>query len=356
MKCLELHSKKKENLVMRLPSYEPVSVLGRFVIISIIAVLVLHFISYVTHIPAKDDIKIPLVIYVVVILAFNVAAELQIILDNILERFLPVPKKIKLRLFLQITVGILFLYFAHRAIMYFIDPKLGIGESRSGVIMGMVTGLVFVQMVANSLTIARFTQKWFDTQEQIAEMKREKLRMDYNSLQDQLNPHFLFNNLSVLKSLIIYNPDVAVEFTENFTDVYRYVLQSKEKRLVKLGEELDFMKAYCALHKERLGEGLNVTTHVENDNKDREIAPLTGQLLIENAIKHNITSRETPLRIKVYLEGDYLVVSNSLNRREASYSTKTGLRNLVRRYEILTEKEIVVQYDENWFEVKVPLL
>ncbi len=356
MKCIDLHSKKKQKLVTRLPSYGPVNILVRFAIFSIIAVFVLHFISYVTHIPTQEDIKIPLVIYVVVIVAFNVAAELQIVLDNILERFLPVPKKIKLRLFLQVTVGILFLYFAHRAIMYFIDPKLGIGESRSGVIMGMITGLLFVQMVGNSLTIARFTQKWLDSQEQIAEMKREKLRMDYNSLQDQLNPHFLFNNLSVLKSLIIYDPDVAVEFTENFTDVYRYVLQSKDKRLVKLGEELDFMKAYCALHKERLGEGINVESLVPGNVFDKDIAPLTGQLLIENAIKHNITSREAPLIIKVYVEDDYLVVANSLNRREASYSTKTGLKNLVRRYEILTEREMVVQYDENRFEVKVPLL
>ncbi|WP_319499789.1 histidine kinase [uncultured Draconibacterium sp.] len=356
MKCLELHSKKKPTLATRLPSYEPVSILGRFIIISIIAVLVLHFISYVTHIPEEEDVKIPLVIYVVVILAFNFAAEIQIVLDNILERFLPVPKKIKLRLFLQISVGILFLIFAHRIIMYFIDPKLGIGESRSGVIMGMITGLVFVQMVANSLTIARFAQKWFDSQEQIAEMKREKLRMDYNSLQDQLNPHFLFNNLSVLKSLIIYNPEVAVEFTENFTDVYRYVLQSKDKRLVKLADELDFMKAYFALHKERLGEGINIENQVPGTILDKEIAPLTGQLLIENAIKHNITSRETPLVIKVFVEDDNLVVSNSLNLRDASYSTKTGLKNLVKRYEILTEKEIVVQYDEKCFEVKVPLL
>lgn len=356
MKFLQIHNAKKKNLVTRLPSYEPVSMLGRFIIISIIAVFVLQFISYVTHIPTEEVVPIPRVIYVVVILAFNAAAELQIVLDNILERILPVPKKIKLRLFLQISVGILFIIFAHRVIMSFIDPKLGIGESRSGVIVGMVSGLVFVQMVANSLTIARFTQKWFDSQEQIAEMKREKLRMDYNSLQDQLNPHFLFNNLSVLKSLIIYDPEVAVEFTENFTDVYRYVLQSKDKRLVKLADELAFMKAYYALHKERLGEGINFESLVPANILDKEIAPLTGQLLIENAIKHNIASRETPLEIKLKTEGGYLVVSNTLNRRTASYSTKTGLKNLVKRYEILTEKEIIVQYDEYWFVVKVPLL
>lgn len=187
-------------------------------------------------------------------------------------------------------------------------------------------------------------------------MKREKLEMDYNSLQDQLNPHFLFNNLSVLKSLIIYNPEVAVGFTENFTDVYRYVLQSKNKRLVKLKEEFDFMKAYYALHKERLGEGLLLEYDISQEELDKEIAPLTVQLLIENAIKHNIVCKETPLKLRVVVGNDHLIVINNLNLRTASYSTKTGLGNLVRRYEMLTDKEVVIQYNEEMFEVKVPLL
>jgi len=356
MNLLKLHSKKKESLVFRLPSYEPLSVIGRFFIISLIAVLILHLIAYVTQLPPEFDRKIPFVIYLVVILAFNAAMELQIVLDNILERFLPVPKKMELRLFLQIGVGILFLLLAHRAIMYFVDPKLTLDESRPGVILGMAAGLIFVQMAANSLTLARFTQKWLNSQEVIAEMKRDKLQMDYNMLQDQLNPHFLFNNLSVLKSLIIYDPDAAVEFTENFTDVYRYVLQSQNKRLVKLSEEFEFMKAYYALHKERLGDGIVVEKIIPDDSFDKEIAPLTGQLLIENAVKHNIASKETPLKISVSVENDYLVVANNINLRTTSYSTKTGLKNLVKRYEMLTEKEIVVQYDEVHFEVNVPLL
>ena len=116
---------------------------------------------------------------------------MQIVLDNILERFLPVPNKMKLRLFLQVSVGFLFLIVAHRVIMYFIEPKLTQEVSRPGVILGMAAGLIFVQMVANSLTLARFTRKWLSSQEVIDKMKREKLEMDYNSLQDQLNPHFV---------------------------------------------------------------------------------------------------------------------------------------------------------------------
>ncbi|WP_167605913.1 sensor histidine kinase [Maribellus sediminis] len=356
MKCLQLHSKKKDDLFLRLPGYEPLSIIIRFVITSIIAFGVLRFIVAITDVPPEIDERIPFVIYVVVVLAFNLAVELQIVLDNVLERFLPVPTRIKLRLFLQISVGILFLVAAHRVIMFFVDPKLTLEESRPGVILGMAAGLIFVQMVANSLTLARLTQKWVNLQETIAEMKREKLQMDYNMLQDQLNPHFLFNNLSVLKSLIIYDPDVAVEFTENFTDVYRYVLQSRNKRLVKLSEEFEFMKAYYALHKERLGDGIAVETNVPKGILDKEIAPLTGQLLIENAVKHNITSKETPLKISVTVEDNYLVVSNNMNLRTTSYSTKTGLKNLFKRYEMLTEREIVVQYDKERFEVKVPLL
>lgn len=356
MKCLQLNSKKKDDLILRLPGYEPLSIVIRFVLTSIIAFGVLHFIAAITDVPPEIDDRIPFVIYVVVLLAFNLAVELQIVLDNVLERFLPVPTKIKLRLFLQIGVGILFLVAAHRVIMFFVEPKLTLEESRPAVILGMAAGLIFVQMVANSLTLARLTQKWVNLQETIAEMKREKLQMDYNMLQDQLNPHFLFNNLSVLKSLIIYDPDVAVEFTENFTDVYRYVLQSRNKRLVKLSEEFEFMKAYYALHKERLGDGIAVETNVPKGILEREIAPLTGQLLIENAVKHNIASKKTPLKISVTVEDNYLVVSNNMNLRTTSYSTKTGLKNLFKRYEMLTEREIVVQYNEERFEVKVPLL
>jgi sensor histidine kinase YesM len=355
LKCLDLHSKKRQALATRLPSYKPLSILFRFAVISVIAVGILHLL--ISILPKPDNyIGIPAIIYVSIILGFNVAAEVQILLDNILERFLPVPKKIKLRIVIQISLGLLTLVSMHSVLMHLIDPQMLVAESEPGIFMGILAGLVFVQVIANSLTIARLTQKWIDTQDEIAEMKREKLRMDYNSLQDQLNPHFLFNNLSVLKSLIIYDKDAAVSFTENFTDVYRYVLQSKDKRLVKFSDELEFIESYIGLHKERLGDGLQVESTISKEAIDKEIAPLTLQLLFENAIKHNVTSRETPLKIVIDSDSEYLTVTNTLNLRDSSYSTKTGLKNLVKRYEMLTSKEIVVQHNDDVFEVKVPLL
>uniref|UniRef100_UPI003217B3AC sensor histidine kinase n=1 Tax=uncultured Draconibacterium sp. TaxID=1573823 RepID=UPI003217B3AC len=355
MKCLDIHSKKKQALAMRLPSYKPLSILLRFIYVSLIAVGVLNLIEYVVG-SYQDSIKPDYFYYVLIIVSFNVVAEFQIILDNILERFLPVPDKIRLRVAIQFVFGLFVLVMVMKITMFFIEPGL-LGEStKPSVFMGLIMGLLFVQMTASSLAVARFTQKWVDSQEQIAEMKREKLRMDYNSLQDQLNPHFLFNNLSVLKSLIIYDQEAALQFTENFTDVYRYVLQSKDKRLVKLNDELDFIKSYIGLHKERLGTGLEVESSILEEDGEKEIAPLTLQLLVENAIKHNVTSRENPLKIFIDTDSRLLTVSNSLNLRASSYSTETGLKNLVKRYEMLTSNEIVVQYDDERFEVKVPLL
>lgn len=355
MRCLDLHNRKKQALAVRLPSYKPLNILVRFVIVSIIAVGILHLIDYVIG-PDENNEKSIYFYYLIMILAFNIASEFQILLDNILERFLPIPEKLRLRIFLQIVFSFIFLYVALHVLMLIMAPEMDDDGGRPGLFMGLISGLLFVQFLANGLILARTTQKLLDSQEQIAAMKREKLEMSYNSLQDQLNPHFLFNNLSVLKSLIIYDQDAAVEFTENFTDVYRYVLQSRDKKLVKFKDELEFIEAFGALHKERLGEGLNAKVSIKKEDLDKEIAPLTMQLLIENAIKHNIASRETPLLLEIYVKDNCLVIANSLNRKEASYSTKTGLKNLMKRYEMLTDREIVVQHNDEKFEVKVPLL
>lgn len=355
MKCIDLNSKKKQALAVRLPSYKPLNVVVRFVIVSIIAVGLLHLIDFVVG-PDQNNEKPISFYYIIMILGFNFASEFQIILDNVLERFLPIPEKVKIRVFIQVFSSLAFLYVALHVLMLLLEPEMDDQSSKPGLFMGLMSGLLFVQFLANGLILARTTQKLLSSQEQIAEMRREKLEMNYNSLQDQLNPHFLFNNLSVLKSLIIYDQDAAVEFTENFTDVYRYVLQNRDKKLVKFKEELEFIEAFGALHKERLGEGLNAKVSIKKDDLDKEVAPLTMQLLIENAIKHNIASRETPLLLEVYVKDDYLVIANSLNRKEASYSTKTGLKNLIKRYEMLTDREIVVQHNDEKFEVRVPLL
>jgi two-component system, LytTR family, sensor kinase len=345
-----------DTLAARLPSYKPLNIVIRVFIISIVAFGLLRLIVFVIDMTPGIEETIPIRFYLIFMGSFVIAAEIQIALDNLLERFLPVPYKMKLRLLIQVSFGLIILYLSFHSIKIFIEPELLNEKSKPGMYMGLLTGLLFVYMTANGLTIARFTEKWIISQKQIEEMKRERLKMDYNSLQDQLNPHFLFNNLSVLKSLIIYDKSSALKFTENFTDVYRYVLQSKDKQLVKLKDELIFIDSYLGLHKERLGDGLEIMISVLKESAELDIAPLSLQLLVENAIKHNVAAKESPLQIKIKSNREYVSIENNIQPRVSSYSTKTGLNNLKMRYDILTNRKIEVINENGLFTIKVPLL
>lgn len=348
--------KKKLTLASRLPSYKPLNVLLRVVTISLVAIGLLQLIVYFVSPPNAPKEPVPLRFYLIFIFAFLSTAEFLIALDNLLERLFPIPNKVRLRLTIQILMGLFALYVIFNLIFYVLDPEIMSEESRPGILMGVFSGLLFVSMLAHSLIIVRFTEKWSDSQKQISEMKRDKLEMDYNSLQDQINPHFLFNNLSVLKSLIIYNKDSAVKFTEDFTDVYRYVLQSKDKRLVSVKDEITFIDSYLGLHKERLGEGLQIKYSVSKEAVDLKIAPLTLQLLVENAIKHNTALKDAPLHISILAENEILEVKNNVQLRTTSYSTKTGLDNLLKRYEFLTKMKISIDANAEEFIVRIPLL
>jgi LytS/YehU family sensor histidine kinase len=220
----------------------------------------------------------------------------------------------------------------------------------------MLLGLIFIFMLIVISVALRIIEKWIFSVIQLEELKSMKLKSDYNSLQAQLNPHFLFNNLSVLKSMITFNPESAIHFTQNFTDVYRYVLQSKDKETVKLSKELEFIQAYSSLHKERMGEAFQVVSEVNEADRKKEVPPLALQLLVENAVKHNIAVKEEPLVICIKSNVEKLTVSNNVNLKESAYSEKTGLKNLMERYALLTDKQVKVISGDKKFEVEIPLL
>jgi len=202
------------------------------------------------------------------------------------------------------------------------------------------------------------TKVWIDSKKELGDLKQAKLLSDYNSLKDRLNPHFLFNNLSVLKSLIRYNPKDAEIFTQNFTNVYRYVLNSHEKDTVTLEDELEFLNSYIALHKERIGEGLDVSIHIKEDLLKNEIPPMTLQLLIENAIKHNIASKTQVLKIEIEsdIENSILTIRNNINKKETTYSTQTGIDTLKAQYLLISNNRVNIDDDGEFFTVKIPLL
>jgi hypothetical protein len=344
-----------KEFIAKLPSYSPLSMFLRFMVVSITGIIAIRFIMLVTEPPPEIvDLGPRFKDYLLIIFAFNLLAESNIILDIILEKFLPIPEKIKFRMAIHSFAGIVLIVTVFQLTKLLFPEYEHVGKAPF--LLAVAMGLIFVNMMSTSLILIRFMDKWVYAQKRINEMKEEKLRMDYTVLQDQINPHFLFNNLSVLKSLIIYDQKTALSFTQNFTDVYRYVLKSKDKVLVELKEELHFIDSYIALHKERLGNGIDVQFMIEKGGVEKNIAPLTLQLLVENAIKHNEVSKENPLSLEISSDNDYVIVKNNLQLKESSYSTKTGLSNLVKRYELLEGDDIIVEQNDSFFIVKVPLL
>ena len=179
----------------------------------------------------------------------------------------------------------------------------------------------------------------------------------YESLKNQLDPLFLFNSLNVLTSLIEENPSQAERFTTGLSKVYRYVLEQKDKNLIPLEEELKFAKSYMQLLKMRFEDGVEYAIPNEVSNPEYKIVPLSLQLLLENAVKHNMITSDKPLQIKIYEKDGYLVVENN-NRPKASLekSTKVGLKNIKQRYGLITKKIVEIISDTEKFQVKLPLL
>jgi sensor histidine kinase YesM len=178
----------------------------------------------------------------------------------------------------------------------------------------------------------------------------------FESLKNQIDPHFLFNSLNVLSSLIEENPENAQRFTTSLSKIYRYVLEQKDKELVSVSEELAFAKTYMNLLKMRFENSITYDVPVDFD-PEAKVVPLSLQLLLENTIKHNIVSEQKPLHIKIYVENNYLIVENNLQKKEVLQDRRgVGLQNIVKRYALISERKMLIEESENYFKVKIPIL
>ena len=179
----------------------------------------------------------------------------------------------------------------------------------------------------------------------------------FESLKNQLDPHFLFNSLNVLSSLIDENPKQAQTFTASMSKIYRYVLEQKDKELVTVQDELDFAKTYCELLKTRFEDSVDFEFNVNENDIRKFVVPLSLQLLLENCIKHNFATSSKPLIIKVFTENEFLCIENNLQAREQiKESAGIGLANIVQRYSLLTKKNVFIEKSESFFKVKLPVL
>lgn len=204
-------------------------------------------------------------------------------------------------------------------------------------------------------------QQWEQNVRRTEQLTRAGVQSQLEALQSQLDPHFLFNSLNTLSALIDEHNLPAQNFVEQLADVYRYVLLSRDKATVPLAEELGFVATYVALQKARFRDNLQVEQDVPPEALLQHVAPLSVQLLIENALKHNVASREHPLHLAIRYEprGPYLVVENMLRPRTAGLgpSTGIGLQNIIHRYELLQAPlPVEINKEAGWFRVRLPLL
>ena len=179
----------------------------------------------------------------------------------------------------------------------------------------------------------------------------------FESLKNQIDPHFLFNSLNVLSSLIEENPENAQRFTTSLSKIYRYVLEQKDKELVSIEEELAFAKTYMNLLKMRFENSLFYELPTTNINPEAKVVPLSLQLLLENTVKHNVVSEQRPLHIRIFMEGDYLAIQNDYQKKEILQERKgVGLQNIINRYGIITNRKVLIEQNEKTFTVKIPVL
>jgi len=189
-------------------------------------------------------------------------------------------------------------------------------------------------------------------------MEKETAQAQFMALKNQVNPHFLFNSLSILSSLVEVDSTLSVRFINQLSRAYRYILEQRDNERVSLRTELEFIQAYIFLLSIRFDDKLQVNIDVsESDANQYAIAPLTLQLLVENAVKHNQMSASQPLTVSIYRDHDYLLITNPIQLRPTTdTSTGVGLQNIINRYALLTDKAVWVGKQDGLFVVKIPLL
>lgn len=192
--------------------------------------------------------------------------------------------------------------------------------------------------------------------ERVALLKKEKIESQFEALKSQINPHFLFNSFNTLVTIIEETPAVAVEYVEKLSDFYRSIIQYREKDLISLEEEIALVKNYTYLLKKRYGENLKLKFNLNGQNG--YVAPLTLQMLVENAIKHNVISQSKPLEIEVNdRKANYICIQNNLQQKiNQEKSTGFGLQNIATRYSLLSDKKIEIKESEESFSVSIPLI
>jgi two-component system LytT family sensor kinase len=294
-------------------------------------------------------------------------------IDQRLNNLMPWTKFALGRLLLQTITQILFtilMIIAFSIIMTLIFKVLNFNFNELNITENegwkYLVSIIIVSLIISIMnTISYLTANWklaieAAAEYQISAAKNKQLaaETELQALRLQLDPHFVFNNLSVLSELILKDQQLGFEYTENFAKVYRHLLINSKKELISLQDELKFLDAYLFLLKHRMGSGIIFEVHVEPEHLNLKLPPLTLQLLVENAVKHNRISKENPLQIKITSNNsnELTIENNLLPLLKKPHSSKIGLENISARFALLSQEKPVTEQTETSFTVKIPLI
>ena len=329
----------------------------RFIYMIIVGVLIF----FVLHILVKNSMPHNEVWDLIVCIFVTIFVwEGNIRIDDFLNKRFPWQKSVKKRILAQLISGVFYtvsviqisLLLFNQFICQF--PE----EQRShflavSIIIGLLTCFTILSLDIST----QFFGHWKRSLIEIEKYKTETAQVQLQNLKNQINPHFLFNNLSVLSSLVYSDQDKAVDFINQLSKVYRYILENRESELATLESEMTFIHSYIFLLKIRFDKNIDFEIMIEEDKKYLMIPPMSLQILVENAIKHNEISSELPLKIVLKTEGEFIWISNNLQlRSNHEPSSKTGLQNIKDRYTYFTSREVEISQTNALFLVKLPIL
>lgn len=278
---------------------------------------------------------------------------------HILDKKLKWTEKPWLRMVLELFLLVLWSVTAFILVqltMYWLILDMAPVESWSSIKPIIIITLMISLLISLIFTSVGFFLSWRKSVLNEAQLQSMMVAYKYEALRAQLNPHFLFNSFNVLSDLVYSDQDLAVKFIRQLSDLFHYVLESRDKELVPLSDELRFLDSYNYLLKIRFGEKLKIRIDINGDNRGL-VVPMSLQLLVENAVKHNEVSEKYPLEISITNHKDYVEVENARKPKDTGeFSKATGLVNIFQQYALFTDKKVEVDENNEFFRVRIPVI
>lgn len=280
---------------------------------------------------------------------------------KVLDRVLPWHKHEGTRLLSGIILHYIVLLLVSISLLFisnqFFDDAISFQVVKEQYLLKLGIILFFLVLIAEIIYFALFSYYSYTSfQIETVRQERKQIELQLNALKSQLSPHFLFNSLNTVSSLVYKDKQKAEGFIRKLAKMYQYTLDSYQKKLISLEEELEFVESYQYLIKTRFGDKFECEIEVSDEYYKSNIPPLTLQMLIENAVKHNVLSDSNPLKVKVESRGNYLVVTNNVTEKPKKVTSfKIGLKNINARYLLLHKEGIIISNGES-FQVKIPVI